>query len=161
MHVVASLALATMATIGSTTGVSYRPPVDAPIVERFHPPACTWCPGNRGIDYATAPGTPVRASASGLVTFAGPVGGDRFVTIAHADGLRTTYAFLASISVAAGDRVLQGDVVGTSGTGLHFGVRRGDVYLDPELLFAGARAVARLVPLDGRAPARPRAGVAV
>ena len=132
----------------------YVPPVDAPIVDHFRPPACTWCPGNRGIDYATAPGTPVGASAAGVVTFAGQVGGQLFVVVAHADGLRTTYAYLATVSVQAGQRVAQGDVVGTAGATLHFGVRRGDVYLDPELLFAGGRAVARLVPLDGRQPAR-------
>ena len=62
------------------------------------PPSCTWCPGNRGIDYATAPGTPVRASAGGVVTFAGRIGADLYVTILHPDGLRTSYAYLASIA---------------------------------------------------------------
>src|SRR5690349_13785767 len=42
-------------------GPVYHPPVEAPIIDRFRPPACSWCPGNRGIDYAVAPGTPVRA----------------------------------------------------------------------------------------------------
>jgi murein DD-endopeptidase MepM/ murein hydrolase activator NlpD len=129
--------------------VTYRPPVDAPIIDHFRPPGCTWCPGNRGIDYATAPGTPVGASAAGIVTFAGRVGNDLFVVVAHADGLRTTYAFLATIAVVAGQRVGQGQAIGTTGASLHFGVRRGEVYLDPELLFRGGRLVARLVPLDG------------
>ena len=133
--------------------LTYRPPVDAPIVDHFRPPSCRWCAGNRGIDYTTAPGTSVRASAGGVVTFAGQVGGQLFVTIAHADGLRTSYAYLAAVAVSAGERVAQGDVVGTTGTTLHFGVRRGDVYLDPELLFRGGRLVARLVPLDGQGAA--------
>ncbi len=131
------------------------PPVDAPIIDHFRPPACTWCPGNRGIDYATPPGAPVRASAGGVVTFSGSVAGDRFVVVAHADGLRTTYGYLASAVVAAGDRVVSRQLLGTAGGPLHFGVRRGDVYLDPELLFTAERLVARLVPLDG---ARPSAG---
>jgi murein DD-endopeptidase MepM/ murein hydrolase activator NlpD len=133
----------------------YTPPVEAPIVDHFRPPACTWCPGNRGIDYATSPGTPVRAAAGGIVTFAGAIGPDRFVTIAHPDGLRTSYAYLASIGVRAGQRVAAGTLVGVSAGRVHFGVRRGDTYLDPELLFRSARLVARLVPLDGR-HSRPR-----
>ncbi len=140
-------------------GVGYQPPVEGPIIDHFRPPPCSWCPGNRGIDYAVAPGTPVRASAAGTVTFAGAIGDQRFVTIAHADGLRTTYAYLATITVHAGQAVGQGTVVGTSGTTLHFGVRRGSVYLDPELLLAGWRLVARLVPSDGGAP-RARGAVA-
>lgn len=143
-----------VAALFSAASVTYVPPVDAPIVERFRPPACTWCPGNRGIDYATPPGATVRASAEGVVTFAGQVGGELFVVVAHADGLRTTYAYLATVGVQAGQRVSQGSVVGTSGAMLHFGVRRGDVYLDPELLFAGGRVVARLVPLGERRAAR-------
>ena len=73
------------------------------------------------------------------MTFAGAIGGQRFVTVLHADGLRTSYAFLATIEVHAGQVVAQGDVVGTSGATVHFGVRRGTVYLDPELLLAGWR----------------------
>jgi murein DD-endopeptidase MepM/ murein hydrolase activator NlpD len=146
-----------VAAAGSTgSSVTYVPPVDAPIIDHFRPPACTWCPGNRGIDYATPPGTLVRASAGGVVTFSGSVAGDRFVVVAHADGLRTTYGYLASAVVVAGDRVVPRQLLGTAGGPLHFGVRRGDVYLDPELLFTTERLVARLVPLDG---ARHVAGV--
>ena len=134
----------------------YLPPVDAPIVDHFRPPPCSWCPGNRGIDYAVDPGTPVRASAAGVVTFAGAIGAERFVSVLHADGLRTTYAYLATVIVRAGQAVAQGAVVGLAGATVHFGVRRGSIYLDPELLLAGWRPVARLVPTDGAAPRRPR-----
>lgn len=123
----------------------HRPPVDAPVVDDFRAPPEPWSAGNRGIDYATAPGASVAASAGGRVTFAGPVGGQLHVTIAHPDGLRTTYAFLATVSVTAGDVVPAGGVVGTSAGRFHFGVRdaQGN-YLDPaDLLAVG---VARLVP---------------
>jgi small subunit ribosomal protein S2 len=131
---------------------AYEPPVDAPITDHFRPPPCPWCAGNRGVDYATAPGTPVRASAGGVVTFAGAIAADLYVTVAHPDGLRTSYAYLASITVRVGQAVAQGAVVGTAAASLHFGVRRGDVYLDPELLFAGWALLPRLVPTDGSAP---------
>ena len=44
-----------------------------------------------------------------------------------------------------------------SGATVHFGVRRGTVYLDPELLLAGWRPVPRLIPTDGAPPRRLRA----
>jgi murein DD-endopeptidase MepM/ murein hydrolase activator NlpD len=136
--------------------VLYVPPVEAAIVDHFRPPPCRWCAGNRGIDYDTAPGTAVRASAPGVVTFAGRVGGDGFVVVGHADGLRTTYGYLDAITVPAGAYVGRGTVVGTTVGRLHFGVRRGATYLDPELLLAGWRMGARLVPTDGAPPRRGR-----
>jgi murein DD-endopeptidase MepM/ murein hydrolase activator NlpD len=123
----------------------FVPPVQAPIFDHFRPPACTWCAGNRGIDYAVAVGTPVGSAGPGIVEFAGPVGNSLFVVVAHPDGLRTTYAFLTAVSVSVGQSVVTGDLVGRSGTDLHFGVRRGAVYLDPEPFLAGRRMRARLV----------------
>ena len=82
--------------------VHHRPPVDGPVVDGFRPPASPFGPGNRGIDYRTEEGSPVRASADGVVDFAGPVGGRLHVVIRHADGVRTSYSFLASIAVHAG-----------------------------------------------------------
>ena len=59
-------------------------------------------PGNRGIDFATEPGTPVTAAAGGEVTFAGPVGRSRHVVVLHPDGLRTSYSFLATVERPSG-----------------------------------------------------------
>nr|WP_249420416.1 peptidoglycan DD-metalloendopeptidase family protein [Rhabdothermincola salaria] len=116
----------------------YSPPVEGPIVERFDLPAERWQPGNRGVDYATAPGTPVHAAAGGTVLFAGDVAGSLHVTVAHPDGLRTSYSFLAATSVVTGAEVRAGDQVGMAGDSLHFGVRDGHGnYLDPEDLLGG------------------------
>lgn len=129
-----------------TRGASvHRPPVDAPVVDGFRPPPEPWQAGNRGLDYATVPGAAVAASAAGVVTFAGTVGGDRFVTLTHPDGLRTTYGYLATIAVASGEEVAAGTVIGTSAGRFHFGVRDvAGTYLDPSSLFAAG--VVRLVP---------------
>jgi len=104
--------------------------------------------GNRGIDYGTSAGAQIGAAAAGRVIFAGQVGGTLHVTVEHADGLRTSYSFLASIAVSAGEQVRVGDVVGIAGGPFHFGVRApDDTYLDPEALLAGTlRPRARLVP---------------
>ena len=82
--------------------VRYRPPVDAPVTDPFRPPLTPYGPGNRGIEYATVPGTLVRAAADGLVVFAGPVAGALHVTVLHGDGIRTSYSFLAVIRVRRG-----------------------------------------------------------
>src|SRR5947209_14047512 len=96
--------------VGASSG--YRPPVAAPVADPFRPPSNAYGPGNRGVDYATAPSTEVQAAADGEVVFAGQVGGTLHVVVLHGDGIRTSYSFLSSIRVQRGDRVARGQVVG-------------------------------------------------
>lgn len=147
--------------------VEYSPPVDAPVTDPFRPPPQPWLPGNRGIEYATQPGTPVRAAGRGRVSFAGPVAGALHVTVTHPDGIRTSYSFLASVAVVAGAEVARGHVVGTTGSRLHVGARRGTTYIDPASLWGSTGPPwVRLTPLDGsgatagagRAPPTRRVG---
>jgi murein DD-endopeptidase MepM/ murein hydrolase activator NlpD len=147
--------LAALAALTSPP-VCYRHPVDAPVVQRFDAPPCGWCPGNRGLDYATRPGDPVRAAAPGSVTFAGRVAGQRWVTLVHADGLRTSYGPLSAVRVRPGATVSAGEPIGRVAGRLHVGVRRGETYLDPAAIFGPpVRLRPRLVPLDAAAPPRP------
>jgi murein DD-endopeptidase MepM/ murein hydrolase activator NlpD len=132
----------------------YLPPVDAPVVDPFREPACSWCPGNRGIEYGPQPGQPVIAAAAGVVTFAGVVVGVRYVVVEHIDGLRMTYGKLASTTLDEGDRVLQGQRIGTTTDDFFLGLRRGDEYLDPAPYLGQLRWRTRLVPTDG-SPGRP------
>jgi Peptidase family M23/Putative serine esterase (DUF676) len=142
----------------------WLPPVDGEVTRAFRAPAFAYGPGHRGIDFAAAPGTPVRAAADGVVAFAGSVAGSLHVVVAHDGNLRTTYAFLAGIAVREGDAVSRGQVVGAAGSsgpeheagGLHFGVRRRDRYLDPQGLFdvCDLTQLVRLVPTD-EVPAEP------
>jgi murein DD-endopeptidase MepM/ murein hydrolase activator NlpD len=124
------------------------PPVEAPIVDRFRAPGCQWCAGNRGLEYGVGAGVDVRAAAPGVVSFSGTVAGVRYVVVDHGGGFRTTYGRLASATVSTGAAVATGQVLGSSGSsGVFFGLRHNDVYLDPELYFVGARPTrARLVP---------------
>jgi hypothetical protein len=124
----------------------YRPPVTGAVIDPFRAPATPYGAGNRGIDYATQPLSPAHAAADGEVIFAGPVAGTLHVTVRHADGLRTSYSFLASVSVRVGQTVRAGDVIGLTIEVFHFGVRDpAGTYLDPAALF-GASARAHLVP---------------
>jgi murein DD-endopeptidase MepM/ murein hydrolase activator NlpD len=142
---VSVLSLFVVPLAGHVRPARFVPPVDAPIVDHFRPPECRWCPGNRGIDYTVAPMTPIIAVEHGRVDFAGQVGGDLFVVVHHDDGLRTTYAFVASIEVVVGQQVNTGEVLAYSNESFHFGVRRGETYLDPEPFFLQRRVHARLV----------------
>ena len=72
---------------------------------------------HRGIDLAARRGTPVVAAADGLVTAAGWNGGyGKQVTLAHADGLATSYGHLSGIATAAGHRIRRGEVIGYVGS---------------------------------------------
>jgi hypothetical protein len=106
-----------------------------------------------------------------VVSFAGSVAGSLHVTIAHAGDLRTSSSFLSSVAVRAGQRVARGDIIGATGgvgTGhdgsvFHFGLRIGDRYVDPMVLFrpADLTKLVHLVPAGEPAetpwsPARER-----
>jgi murein DD-endopeptidase MepM/ murein hydrolase activator NlpD len=100
-----------------------------------------------GIDFAASPGTPVIATAAGVVsacdysTFWG-----KRVVIGHARGMSTVYAHLGSVTVAQGRKVKRGDAIGTVGysgltTGphVHYEIWCGGVAVDPEGYFFPAR----------------------
>ncbi len=137
---------------------TYAWPVRGPVIRSFDPPATPYGSGHRGIDIATALGTPVGAASGGVVAFVGPVGGALYVSVDHPDGVRTTYSWLADIRVKRGAEVARGEVIGTSGAGhpggdrphLHFGARVGQTYIDPMLLLERGSLVGlvHLAPLE-------------
>ncbi len=140
---------------GGPTGAAgcLLPPVTASVVDPFREPGCEFCPGNRGLQYGAALGAPVWAAAAGTVSFSGVVAGTRYVVVDHTvGGLRATYGGLADTSLQAGDAVTAGALVGHAGAGgLHFGLRRGEEYVDPTPLLGRLVERARLVPTDGTA----------
>jgi murein DD-endopeptidase MepM/ murein hydrolase activator NlpD len=129
-------------------------PVVGPLTRGFDPPNSPFGSGHRGIDIAAQAGTPVRAAADGVVTFAGPVGGRLFLTIDHGAGLESTYSWVDTLLARRGDVVAEGQVIARSGTGhvgslvphLHIGVRLVDVYVDP-LAYLGPLEVWRFIRL--------------
>ncbi|MGN6473671.1 MAG: M23 family metallopeptidase [Mycobacteriales bacterium] len=114
------------------------------ILRDFDPPAQPWLAGNRGLDLAGHPGEEVHAANSGIVTFAGSVGGVGAVAITFG-ALRTTYEPVRP-TVRRGDRVTDGQVIGhLDGAALHWGLLRGADYLDPLALLGLERV--RLLPM--------------
>ena len=128
----------------------YLPPVAAQISVPYVQPACSYCPGHRGVEYALAPGTNVHVVAPGVVTFSGMVAGTRYVVILQTDGSRATYGMLQLSIVSRGDVVTGGQVTGHSGPRLYFGLRdAANDPVDPTPLLGVLVGRARLVPPDG------------
>ena len=96
-----------------------------------------------GIDIAAPAGTPVKAPAAGRVSLASPdmyfEGGLIFVD--HGLGVTSVFMHLETLAVMVGDKVSQGDIIGTVGstgrsTGPHLDWRMywTDRRIDPALL---------------------------
>ncbi len=98
-----------------------------------------WGSVHEGVDLGVPIGTPVRAAAEGVVSFAAVRGAYGWlVVIEHADGWETYYAHNSQLLVKVGDSVQQGQVIAKSGSSgrttgphLHFEVRRNGVPIDP------------------------------
>lgn len=92
-----------------------------------------------GLDVAGAKGAPVRAANRGVVAMVGDwYYGGISVYLYHGDGLTTAYHHLSRATVAMGDTVARGQVIGrvgatgrVTGPHLHWGVQYGRVSVDP------------------------------
>lgn len=141
----ASSALALSVAAGDGYRADQLNVVDAPIIDDFRPPQCTWCPGNRGVKYDSRPGQTVTAVRSGQVSFAGRVAGVGYVVVAMFDGRRITYGGVDPTRWQIGDMVRRGVVIGVAEGQVHLGLRVGDRYLDPAQLTERVAVRARLV----------------
>jgi len=95
---------------------------------------------NDGVNIAAALGTPIHASASGTVTYAGNELKDygNLVLVKHSGGYTTAYAHAERLVVSRGDTVTRGQVIGYAGqTGdvsspqLHFEIRSSTTPVNP------------------------------
>ncbi|MFL9838199.1 peptidoglycan DD-metalloendopeptidase family protein [Flavobacterium sp. ST-75] len=89
---------------------------------RFHPVQKRWKAHN-GTDYAAPTGTPIMATATGVVERAGYTAGNgNYVKIRHNSTYSTQYLHMSKILVKTGQRVSQGEIIGKVGsTGLATG----------------------------------------
>ncbi len=99
--------------------------------------------GHSGMDIAVPTGTPVKAPAAGVVTFANP---DLYLTggtlvLDHGYGISSNFLHLSRIDVKVGDRIEQGQTIAAVGatgraTGphLHWGMNWFDTRIDPLLV---------------------------
>ncbi len=118
-------------------------PVDAPLSSAFGWRSDPFHGATRfhaGVDIAAAYGRAVPAAEAGQVVFSGVQGGyGNTVVIEHPGHIRTRYAHLSSATVAAGDQVAAGAVIGrvgssgrSTGAHLHFEVLQDGRPVNPE-----------------------------
>jgi murein DD-endopeptidase MepM/ murein hydrolase activator NlpD len=104
---------------------------------------------HKGVDFAGPVGTPLYATADGVVTHAGWSSGyGRLVKIQHEFGIETRYGHLSKLNVTVGQRVSRGERIGDMGasgrvTGphLHYEVRVGGEAVNPMIYIKAANDV--------------------
>ena len=104
---------------------------------------------HRGVDLRAAYGELIGAADGGTVVFAGEQHGyGQTVVVEHANGIRTRYAHLSSVSTEAGAEVKAGEAIGragrsgrATGTHLHFEVTQNGHPIDPHSFTAGGLKV--------------------
>ncbi len=109
-------------------------------MSRFHPILNKWR-AHKGVDFAAAIGTPVKATSDGVVSFVGQQSGyGNVINLKHQSNLSTVYGHLSRFAkgLHTGERVHQGDVIGyvgmtgmTSGPHLHYEFKIGGEQRDP------------------------------
>lgn len=108
------------------------------VLRAFDPPDKPWMSGHRGVDLeAMDDGVPVTSPESGTVSFVGTVVDRPVITIDHGGGVRSSFEPVQS-SLTAGTPVAKGQIIGALQPGhcgslacVHWGVRRGDAYVNP------------------------------
>jgi murein DD-endopeptidase MepM/ murein hydrolase activator NlpD len=109
-----------------------------------------------GVDFKSDLNSAVYATADGKVNIAGWEGAyGRMVEIVHDNGVATRYAHLNSITVAVGDRVKRGDMVGrlgntgrSTGPHLHYETRVRGRAVDPVQFWQTSNAIQELAKKD-------------
>jgi len=99
------------------------------------------CCGHNGVDFLTVIGSPIYATAPGVITLAGGDAAEGYglhVRMSHDSGYETRYGHLSRVTATVGNRVAAGSLLGYSGntgfsTGphLHYELRRDGVAVNP------------------------------
>jgi len=72
---------------------------------------------HRGVDISAPTGTPIRATADGVVIFSSMSSGfGRLVVVDHGEGVETWYAHMSRFQAQAGNNVHRGDIIGYVGS---------------------------------------------
>ncbi|MGZ9810070.1 DUF5930 domain-containing protein [Pseudoroseicyclus sp. H15] len=129
-----------------------KAPFSMPVRDSFRytsPFGARWGRMHEGVDMAGPIGTPVYATADGVVTHAGWSSGyGRLIKIQHEFGIETRFGHLNAIDVQVGQRVSQGDHIGdmgnsgrSTGPHLHYEVRVGGEPINPMIYIRAGQDV--------------------
>jgi hypothetical protein len=138
--VVAVLAVLAVVPEGAAAAAGWRAPAAGPVTRAFDLGPDPFAAGrHRGVDFAAAPGSPVRAACTGRVVVAARIGTSGGVVTIACGPWRVSHLPLARIDAFAGRQVAAGDQIGIAArsrahAGIHLGVRRAGNpfgYVDP------------------------------
>ena len=115
-------------------------PISGIITSRFGVRSSVRSGDHTGLDIGAPTGTPIKAAASGTVTFSGVKKSYGYmVVISHGDGIETYYGHCSKLYVTAGEKVSQGEVIAavgstgnSTGPHLHLEVRVNGVAYNPQ-----------------------------
>ena len=97
-----------------------------------------------GLDFAAPQGTPIYATANGVVKVAGNLGNGygNHVVLSHGYGYETLYGHMYKIKVKPGDKIKRGEIIGwvgstgkSTGPHCHYEVHKNGTHLDPVYFF--------------------------
>ena len=147
----------------ATVSIPSRMPVDGATLTsgygmRWHP-VTGGRRAHKGIDLAQPTGTPVYATADGVVSKADWFSSyGLYISIEHGGNIQTRYGHLSRLNVAAGQEVKKGDLIGyvgstgrSTGPHLHYEVRISGVAVNPVPYLQGGAQPAQA----SAAPATP------
>ena len=135
--------------VNTSTNISYQKvplslnlirPISGTITSRFGAKSNIRVSNHTGLDVAAPIGTPVKAAASGTVTFAGYKGSYGYLlVISHGNGIETYYGHCSKLYAKVGQTVSQGEVISavgntgnSTGPHLHIEIRVNGVAYNPQ-----------------------------
>ena len=138
-----------MGKVNTSTNISYQKaplslnlirPISGTITSRFGAKSSIRVSNHTGLDIGAPIGTPVKAAASGTVTFAGFKGSYGYLlVISHGNGIETYYGHCSKLYASVGQTVSQGEVVSavgntgnSTGPHLHLEIRINGVAYNPQ-----------------------------
>jgi murein DD-endopeptidase MepM/ murein hydrolase activator NlpD len=143
MLLAATMALTSPPSPGGAAVSPGTLPVAGAVATAFDPPGVAWGTGHRGVDLVADVDSLVLAPRDGVVTFAEVLAGRPVLVLSHGE-LRSTFEPVVPL-VDVGTRVSQGQPIGRLVAGhacpaascLHWGLKRGEIYLNPLSLVRG------------------------
>lgn len=114
-------------------------PVQGRITSRFGSREAIRDHDHKGLDIAAKTGTPIKAAADGKITYSDTMSGyGNLIIIDHGNGIKTYYGHCSKLYKKEGQKVSAGDVIAavgntgnSTGSHLHFEIRKNGVYLNP------------------------------
>lgn len=127
-------------TAKASLGITLIKPISGTITSKFGAGSSIRRSSHTGLDISAPKGTPIKAAASGTVTFSGYKGSYGYmIVISHGNGVQTYYAHCSSLYLSAGASVSQGQVIAavgstgnSTGPHLHLEVRVNGVAYNPQ-----------------------------